>query len=125
GIHTILNSFDVLDGPATFTVAWTSAKFRTENPVLYKALIAALTEATEMINKDRKAAAALWMADSASKLDPDLVNKVVSGPQVTWTTTPQNTMKFAEFMATVGSIKAAPASWKDMFFPEVHNLKGS
>ena len=38
GIHTILNSFDVMDGPATFTVAWTSARFRDKNPVLYKAL---------------------------------------------------------------------------------------
>ena len=27
-IHTILNSFDVMDGPATFTVAWTSSRFR-------------------------------------------------------------------------------------------------
>src|SRR5437764_12643334 len=34
GVRTILNSFDVMDGPATFTVAWTSARFRDKNPVL-------------------------------------------------------------------------------------------
>jgi hypothetical protein len=28
-------------------------------------------------------------------------------------------------MASVGSIKEAPKSWKDMFFPEVHDLNGS
>ena len=52
GIHTILNSFDVMDGPHTFTVAWTSARFRDKNPVLYKALIAALKEATDIVDKD-------------------------------------------------------------------------
>ena len=37
GIHAILNSFDVMDGPATFTVAWTTSRFREKNPALYKA----------------------------------------------------------------------------------------
>jgi NitT/TauT family transport system substrate-binding protein len=38
---------------------------------------------------------------------------------------PENTMKFANFMYSVGSVKDAPKSWKDMFFPEVHDLSGS
>ena len=32
GIHTVLNSYDVLGGPATFNVVWTTTKFRDENP---------------------------------------------------------------------------------------------
>jgi NitT/TauT family transport system substrate-binding protein len=28
-------------------------------------------------------------------------------------------------MHAVGSIKIKPASWKDLFFPEVHGLPGS
>ena len=35
-IHTVLSSFDVL-GPHSFTVAWTSARFRKDNPELYAA----------------------------------------------------------------------------------------
>ena len=125
GIHTVLNSFDVLGGPHSFTVAWTSRKFHDGNPKLYGALIAALKEATEIINADKRAAAALWIEDSRSKLPLDMVSKVIAGPQVTWTMTPQQTMKFADFMHDVGSIKAAPASWKDLFFPEIHDLPGS
>jgi NitT/TauT family transport system substrate-binding protein len=125
GVRTILNSFDVMDGPATFTVAWTSARFRDRNPVLYKALITALKEATEIVDKDRQRAAGYWVADVKSKLPLDKVTAVVSGPQVRWTMTPEHTMKFAAFMASVGSIKEAPKSWKDMFFPEVHDLNGS
>jgi NitT/TauT family transport system substrate-binding protein len=125
GIHTVLNSFDVLGGPHSFTVAWTTRRFHDANPKLYGALIAALKEATEIINADKRAAAALWIEDSKSKLPLDMVTKVLAGPQVTWTMTPQQTMKFATFMHEAGSTKAVPASWKDMFFPEIHDLPGS
>jgi NitT/TauT family transport system substrate-binding protein len=125
GIHTVLNSFDVMGGSHTFTVAWTSAKFRDNNPVLYKALIAALKEATDTVNKDKRAAAQYWIEDSKSKLPPDMVTKIVSGPQVHWTMTPENTMKFADFMTGVGTLKNKAASWKDYFFPEAYGLNGS
>ncbi|HTP81994.1 MAG TPA: ABC transporter substrate-binding protein [Alphaproteobacteria bacterium] len=125
GIHTVLNSFDVMGGPHTFTVAWTTAKFHDENPTVTKALMAALAEATDVINTDKMAAARLWIEDSHSKLSPDFVHNVLAGPQVKWTLVPENTMKYAEFMHKVGTIKEAPASWKDLFFPEIHAKAGS
>jgi ABC-type nitrate/sulfonate/bicarbonate transport system substrate-binding protein len=125
GIHTVLNSFDVLGGAHSFTVAWTSKRFHDANPKLYAALLAALKEATEIINADRRAAAALWIEDAKSKLPLDMVYGVIAGPQVTWTMTPEQTMKYARFMQEVGSIKTAPKSWQDLFFPEIHGLPGS
>lgn len=125
GIRTVLNSYDVLDGSHSFTVAWTSARFREQNSVLYKAMMAAMTEATDIVNRDRRAAAALWIADSHSRLPLDFVDGVVSGPQVRWTMVPENTMKFARFMQTTGMLKTLPGSWQDYFFPEVHALGGS
>jgi ABC-type nitrate/sulfonate/bicarbonate transport system substrate-binding protein len=125
GITTVLNSYDVMDAPHSFTVAWTSARFRDRNPILYKALMAAMTEATDIVNRDRRAAAALWIADSNSKLPLDFAERVVSAPQVRWTLVPENTMKFARFMQTTGMLKAAPDSWRDYFFPEIHALNGS
>jgi NitT/TauT family transport system substrate-binding protein len=125
GIHTVLNSFDVLGGSHSFTVAWLSRQFHDQNPKLYKALIDALAEATTILNADKRAAAALWIEDSKSKLPLDMVNEILAGKQVTWTLTPENTMKFADFMAEVGSIKTRPANWKDLFFPEIHGLPGS
>lgn len=125
GIHTVLNSFDVLGGSHSFTVAWTSRRFHDDNPKLYRALVDALEEATEILNKDARAAAALWIADSHSKLPLDTVHEILAGPQVRWTLTPENTMKYASFMAEVGSIKVTPAPWRDLFFPEIHGLPGS
>jgi NitT/TauT family transport system substrate-binding protein len=124
-VHTVVNSYDVMGGAHSFTVAWTSAKFRDANPVLYKALIAALKEATDIVNKDKAAAGALWISDSNSKLAPDMVARIVAGPQVNWTLVPEATMKFADFMTAVGTLKVKAASWKDYFFPEVYDLKGS
>lgn len=125
GIHTVLNSFDVLGGPHSFTVAWTSRRFHDANPRLYGALLAALKEATGIINADPAAAARLWIEDAKSTLPAALVEGVIAGPQVRWTTTPEQTMKFAAFMQQVGSIKTAPADWKALFFPEIHDLPGS
>jgi NitT/TauT family transport system substrate-binding protein len=125
GIRTVLNSFDVMGGPHSFTVAWTSARFREQNPVLYKAVMAAMKEATTIVNNDKRTAAELWISDSHSTLSPDFVEKIVAGPQVRWTMVPENTMKFARFMVMTGLLKAPPASWRDYFFPEIHDVDGS
>ena len=114
-----------MGGSHSFTVAWTSAKFREKNPVLYKALIAALREATDIVNKDKKAASALWIEDSKSKLPLDMVTKIVASPQVKWTMVPEATIKFADFMTEVDTLKVKAASWKDYFFPEIYDLNGS
>lgn len=125
GVHTVLNSYDVMDGPHSFTVAWATAKFREHNPALYKALFAAISEATAIVNQDRRAAAALWIKDSNSKLALDFVDRIVSGPQVRWTMVPENTMKFARFMGSNGMLKSPPESWRDYFFSEIHSADGS
>jgi NitT/TauT family transport system substrate-binding protein len=125
GVHTVLKSTDVFGGTHTFTVAWTSTQFRDKNPGLYKALVGAFREATEMLNKDVKPAAQYWLDDVKSKLTVERVAEIASGKDVKWTMVPESTMKYAEFMHAVGTIKIKPASWKDLFFPDVHGLPGS
>jgi NitT/TauT family transport system substrate-binding protein len=124
GIRTLLNSFDVA-GPHSFTLAWTTARFRSRNPVLYQALVLALTEATAIVNADRTAAAQLWIEDTKSKLPIEKVARVVAGPQVNWTMTPEGTMRYARFMQTAGTLRAVPGAWSDLFFPEAQGLNGS
>jgi NitT/TauT family transport system substrate-binding protein len=125
GIRTVLNSYDVFGGPHTFTVAWTSSQFRNKNPALYKALIAAFQEATEMLSKDVRPASQYWIENVKSKMTLDKVAEIAAGKQVRWTMAPENTMKYADFMHAVGSIKVKPANWQELFFPEVHGLPGS
>ena len=125
GIRTVVNSYEVLGGPATFNVVWTTGKFRNDNPKLYEAFVKALEEATAIINRDKKAAAEAYLRISKDKDTAADILKMLNDPLITYTQTPQSTMKYADFMARVGSIKVKPDSWKDMFFPNAHPLPGS
>jgi NitT/TauT family transport system substrate-binding protein len=123
--HVVLNSYDVLGGPATFNVVWTTAKFRNDNPKLYDAFVKALGEAIGEINRDKRAAAEAYLRITKDKDSVDNILRMLNDPEIVYTTTPQNMMKFAEFMQKIGAIKAKPESWRDFFFPNVQGLPGS
>src|SRR3954465_8182899 len=53
GMRAMFSSDEVLGGPVSFNVVATAAKFRDENPKLYKAFLAALEEATDFANRDQ------------------------------------------------------------------------
>lgn len=125
GIRNVLNSYEVLGGPATFNLVWTTSRFRKENPKVYEAYVKALDEAIGMINKDKSWAADTYLRISKGKEAQETILKMLNDPNIVYTTTPQSIMKYVSFMHKIGSIKAKPDSWKDLFFPEVHNLPGS
>jgi NitT/TauT family transport system substrate-binding protein len=125
GIRTILNSYDILGGPATFNVVWSTAKFRDANPKAYAAFVAAFEQATASINRDKRGAAEIYKRMSGSKESVDELLKMMEDPLVEYTLAPKSTTKTAEFMARIGTIKQKPDSWKDLFFPNVYGLAGS
>jgi NitT/TauT family transport system substrate-binding protein len=125
GVHTVLNSFKLLGGPATFNLVWTTQKFHNQNPKTYAAFVAALQEAENTINHDKHAAAAYYKQVTHDKQSVDFLTKMISAPDMKYTLTPQNMMKYAAFMHQVGSIKVMPSSWKDMFFSSAYGYKGS
>jgi NitT/TauT family transport system substrate-binding protein len=89
------------------------------------AVLKALEEANRMIVADRKMAADLLATSEGGGLSPEEILEVLNDPHVKFTTTPENVMKYAEFMHDAGSLKNRPASWKDLFFPEIHGVPGS
>ena len=124
-IHPVLNSYDVMGGPNTFLMVWSTEKFRKENPKTYKAVVDALKEATDAINADKKRAAEIYSAQGHGKQSVDFLLKIMEDPQVHYTMAPEAILPYAQFMHKVGVIKHDPKSWKDLFFPEVHDLPGS
>jgi NitT/TauT family transport system substrate-binding protein len=125
GIRTVVNSYDVTGGPHTFNVVWASKKFADANPKTYAAFLKAFDSAIATINKDKRAAAEFYVKVAKSKESVESVEKMLNDPNIEFTTTPKNTMKYADFMNRIGMVKVKPASWKDLFFPNVHNLPGS
>ena len=124
-IRTILTSDEVMGGSTTFTMISTTTKFRQENPQVFAAVLKALEEANRMIVADKNMAADLLVASEGGGLTREEIVEVLNDPHVKFTTTPENLMKYADFMAGAGSIKNRPGSWKDLFFSEIHGAPGS
>jgi NitT/TauT family transport system substrate-binding protein len=125
GAHLITTSYDILGGPATALVITTSSKFREANPKAYHAFIAAMKEAIDTINKDKRTASKAYLeAAHDTKNSVDDIYAMISDKDYAYTLQPQKVFATAQFMAKIGSIKQAPASIDDLFFGDIPELKG-
>jgi NitT/TauT family transport system substrate-binding protein len=124
-VRRITTAQEILGAPATYMVAYATEKFRADNPKIYGAFVAALRAAIESINKDPRTAAKDYIEASKDPISVDDAVAMITDPGAKFTMAPDNVMTFAEFMFKQGLIKARPAAWQDMFFPEVHGLPGS
>jgi NitT/TauT family transport system substrate-binding protein len=124
-IHKVISSYDILGGPATFNVLYTTQKFHDENPKTYKAFYAALVEAAQIIRADKAKAADIFIRVQKSKLEPELVRKIVEDPENDFTVSPYRTFVYADELHKLGVIKNKAASWKDYFFEEAYAQPGS
>ena len=124
-VHKVLSSYDILGGPATFNVLYTTQKFHDQNPKTYKAFYDALVEAAQLIKADKAAAAKTYIRVEQSKLSEDFVEKIIKDPEIDFTVVPQRTFIYAEKLQELGVLKNKAASWKDYFFEEAHGGDGS
>jgi NitT/TauT family transport system substrate-binding protein len=125
-IRTITTSNEIMGGPSTFTMLYAPAKFYEENPKTYAAVLKALQAAIAFINADKRAAAEVYLQSSEGKgWKMDDLMEVLNDPDIRFTTSPENLMTYANFMADVGSIKNRPNVWQDMFFPDIHGVPGN
>ncbi|MFT4067015.1 ABC transporter substrate-binding protein [Paraburkholderia sp.] len=123
--HIVLNSYDVLGGPSSATVLYATEKFRRDNPKTYRAFVDALADSARFINANPQAAADIYIRANQSKIDRNLLVKIITNPQVQFKIVPQNTFGLAQFMYRVGAIRNEPASWKDYFFDDPATAAGS
>jgi NitT/TauT family transport system substrate-binding protein len=125
-VRTVLTTDDILGGSTTFTMLSTTTRFHDENPALYGAVLEALEEANELIENDVETAAQiLFAAEAGAGFSVAELAEVLRDPAISFTTTPQNVQKYAEFMHTIGSVGHRPESWRDLFFAELHDAPGS
>jgi NitT/TauT family transport system substrate-binding protein len=122
-IHRVLNSTELFDEPLSFNIIATTAKWRGENPKLYAAFIAAMKEATDLINADKRKGAEIYLKVSGDKTPIDEVMEVLADKDIIYNTRVGGIRAFVAFMAKTGTLKNPPADWRDMFFPEA--LAGS
>ena len=84
------------------------------------------TSSNAWIKKNPREAAQIYLDMTKEKRSTlDEMEKMVTDPDVDYTTTPVSVMKFVEFMNLAGTVKKKPNSWKDLFFPIAHDRPGS
>jgi NitT/TauT family transport system substrate-binding protein len=123
--HLITTNYEILGGPATALLVTATNRFRVGNPNVVRAFHNALDEAIRTINQDKRTAAKLYLElanDRKNSVD-DIFN-VISDKDYAFTLQPQKVLKTAAFMAKIGTIKQAPTSIGDLFFPEFLRLSG-
>lgn len=124
-VHRLISSHDVYGGPGTNGLSMTSQVFRDANPKTTKAIVEALKEAMVSINADRRKAAQTYVEITGDKVGAEAAFRILDAPDMVFSATPVGTLQVAKFMFRTGSIKVEPQSWKDMFFPEAHDMQGS
>jgi NitT/TauT family transport system substrate-binding protein len=123
-VHRVLSSYDIT-GPATFSVLWSTGKFHDANPKLIAAIVAAIDEATDFIQKNPDEAARIFLQIDHSDLPVSFIAGLLRDPDIQYSASPENITKFSDFMARTGSVTQKAASWKDLFFSDIQNRTGS
>jgi len=125
GVHTILTSEEIMGGPSTFNLLFTTKKFGEENPKAVEALVKALGDAQSFINQNKPDAAAIYieMSNSKNSTEAEILD-LLNDPGTVYTLTPQKMSVFANFLHRIGTLKTAPTSWKELFFSYVHDQPG-
>jgi NitT/TauT family transport system substrate-binding protein len=125
GVRTVVSSYDIIGGAHAVSNITMTAKFRSQNPKTVAALMSALAEATEWVKRDRKFAAEAYIRVTKDKTPVDDLVKIIDEANIEFTLAPRGAQRVADFLHHIGSIKAKPADWREMYFPEAHGLPGN
>jgi len=123
-IHTVVNSVDLF-GDITLDVVFAPRRFTEANPKTIEAFLAAFDEACEFISKDPRGAAEAFARSSKTKINVDEILPMVQDKDTKFSSTPNNVMMFANFLASIGAMKQKAGFWADLFVPQLHGRKGS
>ena len=117
-VHAVLRSPDIL-GDITLDMVFAAKRFTSANPGHVKAFLAAQAEANALIAAEPARAVALFIQNSGSKVNAAEIEAVLQDPATKFDIVPHGVMRYAEFMQRAGTIRAAPAGWRDVFVAEL------
>ncbi|MDB5515955.1 MAG: hypothetical protein JWQ17_2713 [Tardiphaga sp.] len=125
-VHRVLSSEEILGKSATFVLLAANTKFVEQNPKVSAAVVKAMETAMARIAGDPAKAAALYLKQEPSKsMTAQYVERILRDPENVFNLAPGGVLAYADFMHRNGQIKTKPAQWQDVFFPFVHERRGS
>jgi NitT/TauT family transport system substrate-binding protein len=124
-IRRVMDSFDIA-GPHSTAVLAATLRFRNANPELCKAVLSALQQAGELIQKNPGTAAEIFAAmDKSRDIPLEDLSDMIGDPDLAYSAAPAGVLRIADFMHRVGRLKRRPATWQELFLPESRDLPGS
>ncbi|PAK13208.1 ABC transporter substrate-binding protein [Burkholderia ubonensis] len=124
GIHRVVSSIDVL-GPLTLDVVFAPKRLVDAEPALAAAFLGALDDANRLIAQDPRAAAAIYASASGVGVSHDDVMQMLAAPETRFSVRPNQLMDYVDFLYMVGTIKAKPRTWQEMFVPMLDGFRPS
>lgn len=125
-VRQLLTSYEVLGGPHTTSAAWTTKKWKEANPNAFAALAAGFEKAMDAIEADRREAAAVYLRNEKSGFTAEQILDFISRPgDIRYTPVPHRVMEVVGFMNRIGTIRNAPADWRDLFWENLKDKPGS
>ncbi|GJD48985.1 hypothetical protein OPKNFCMD_1711 [Methylobacterium crusticola] len=126
GAHVVAQSPDIIGGPLTQGQFFTTTKFAEANPRIVEAVRAASQEAQDFIRRDTRAAVEIYREVTGDKAGvEDLLGWLGEPGMMEFNLQPQGTMKFAEHLGRIGTLRTRPKAWTDYYLPVAHDLGGS
>jgi NitT/TauT family transport system substrate-binding protein len=125
-VHLVVTSKEILGGfEASGAGLGGSQRFVDANPLVSRAVLMGLDDAIGMWKENPRRAAEIYLASEPAKLSVDDVIEILRDGSTVPQVAPQGMMALAGFMAKTGMLKTPPESWKEVFFPLVHDLDGN
>lgn len=125
-IHMVLTSADVMGGKASFMVLAMTKKNLQAQPKLAPVIVKALEEAADLIRKDPRRAALIFLKFEPSRsLDIRTLEAVLRELKDDFGSGVHGIEAYANFMSRHGNLKEPPKSWKDVVIPQLAAMSGS
>jgi NitT/TauT family transport system substrate-binding protein len=126
GAHIVARSPDIIGGPLTQGQFFTTTKFADANPKIVQAVRAASEEAQAFIRQDTRKAVEIYREVTGDKTSvEDLLSYLREPGMMEFNLQPQGTMRFAEHLGRIGTLRTKPKAWTDYYLPVAHDLSGS
>ena len=126
GAHRITDDRAIMGGPVSNSVSFATTKFGDANPKVIQAIKEATMEAERFIRANPREAVEIYRAGSGDKTPTDDLLAMMREPGMDdYRPQPQGTLRIAQHMHRVGTLKMLPKAWTDYFFPISADLEGS
>jgi NitT/TauT family transport system substrate-binding protein len=122
----VLSSPDIIGGKASFLVMTATKRGTAAQPKLAQVMVKALGEAADMIRKEPRKAAQIFLKFEPSRsLDIKTLEAVLRDLKDEFGSEVHGVETYAGFMGRHGALKQPPKSWKDVVSPQLAAMPGS